>query len=57
MMGYLADTHLMLWSIDGSEKLPAIAKEMMCEGEQVCAKLAGRVRRGGLNASLNRAWV
>jgi len=32
MIGYLADTHLALWLIDGSEKLPAIAKEMMCGG-------------------------
>ena len=32
MTGYLADTHLALWLVDGSEKLPAIAKEMMCEG-------------------------
>lgn len=32
MRGYLADTHLALWLIDGSDKLPAKAKEMMCEG-------------------------
>lgn len=30
MTGYLADTHLALWLIDGSDKLPARAKEMMC---------------------------
>ena len=32
MIGYLADTHLALWLIDGSEKLPERAKEMMCGG-------------------------
>ena len=32
MTGYLADTHLALWLIDGSDKLPARAREMMCGG-------------------------
>lgn len=30
MIGYLADTHLALWLIDGSDKLPVRAKDMMC---------------------------
>lgn len=34
MTSYLADTHLALWLIDGSEKLPARAKEMMRAGTE-----------------------
>ena len=30
MTGYLADTHLALWLIGGSDKLPERAKDMMC---------------------------
>lgn len=31
--GYLADTHLALWLLAGSDRLPGLAKELMTAGE------------------------
>ena len=33
-MACIADTHLALWLIGGSEKLPPRAKELMCSGRE-----------------------
>lgn len=54
MPGYLLDTHILLWWLEGSEKLPAKARDVIQDGQNAIYVSAGAIWEMVIKQALGR---